>query len=104
MLYCILVYKKGASAKFHELVILSHETSQFICPRITKIYTWKLSVFYSATFPKAVNKSDISNVKIEDLTRIAKIHRRQAYVCLHIKENYMYVCSHTHTHREQYLR
>lgn len=101
MLYCILVYKKGTSAKFHELVVTPHETSQCICPRIARIYTWKLSAFYSATFPKAVNKSDKSDVKIEDLTSIAKIHRKQVYThthtCISKKTTCMYAHTHIHT-------
>lgn len=100
MLYCILVYKKGTSVKFHDLVVTSHKTSQCICLHVTKIYTWKLSVFYSATFPKAVNKSDKSDVKIEDLTSIAKIQRKQVCVCvcMHIKETTcMYALTHVHT-------
>lgn len=57
MLHYILEYKKGKPAKFHELVVTSHEAAQCVCPRTAKIqvYAWKLSIFYSDTFPKALN-------------------------------------------------
>lgn len=58
-----------------------------------------MSLFYSATFPKAVN--DKSDVKTEDLTSTAKIHRKQAYICMSKKTTHMHasvcMCMHTHT-------
>lgn len=46
-------------AKLQELVLTSHETSQYICPSTTKICTWKMSLFYSTIFPKAMNDREI---------------------------------------------
>lgn len=81
-------------AKFHELIVTSHETSQCICPSTAKIYTWKMSLFYSVTFPKAVN--DKSDIKMEDLTSRANIHRKQAYMCMSKKITHMHVHAHVH--------
>lgn len=61
-----------------------------------------MSLFYSATFPKAVN--DKSDVKMEDLTSTAKIHRKQVYMCMSKNTTHSPVYRHARTHVPAHTR